>query len=525
MEASRSVIVRSSVAAMAAVNGRRGVYLRLSRAGVSFPQSLFTKSGAFMRQSIGCATLLFAAMCYGCAQQDPHTATEAARPARATAPLAESGSEQDFRTIISGAKTKVFPAVVFIKVVQQDYTAGEKSSREVSGSGVVISPKGEVLTNWHVVDKAVEVRCLLFDGRAMNAKVLGSDKDTDLALLQLQFPTTEAKSEAKAPDLTYAAFGDSSALREGDFVMAMGAPWGLSRSVSLGIISCTKRFLPSTSEYSIWLQTDAAISPGNSGGPLVNTNGEVIGINTRGVMAGGDIGFAVPSSTIVPVVDQLRRNGKVDWSWTGLQLQPLKDFNRNMYFEGNDGVIVADTDPDSPARRAGILPRDRILKVNGTAISAVTDEDLPDVRRLLGSLPRSTPATFEIERGTTPMTLSITPREKGKVEGEEYACTRWDCTVKTINQFENPDLYFQRQTGVFVDGVKYPGNASSSGLQNQDILLKVDGKPVTTLAEMESVHHATVNNVDDHPRLVLTILRNGLMRQLVLDISRDYSKQ
>ena len=208
-----------------------------------------------------------------------------------------------------------------------------------------------------------------------------------------------------------------------------------------------------------------------------------------------------------------------------MQLQPLKDFNRNMYFEGNDGVIVADTDPDSPSRRAGILPRDRILKVNGTAVSAVTDEDLPDVRRLLGSLPRSTPATLEIERGATPMTLSITPREKGKVEGEEYACTRWDCTVKTINQFENPDLYFQRQTGVFVDGVKYPGNASTSGLQNQDILLKVDGKSVTTLAEMESVHQATVKNVDDHPRLVLIILRNGLMRQLVLDISRDYSKQ
>ena len=259
-----------------------------------------------MRQSIGCATVLLAAMGYGCAQQGPRAATPAARPARATAPLAESASEQDFRTIISGAKTKVFPAVVFIKVVQQDYTAGEKSSREVSGSGVVISPKGEVLTNWHVVDKAVEVRCLLFDGRAMDAKVLGSDKDTDLALLQLQFPTTEAKSEAKAADLTYAAFGDSSALREGDFVMAMGAPWGLSRSVSLGIVSCTKRYLPSTSEYSVWLQTDAAISPGNSGGPLVNTNGEVIGINTRGVMAGGDIGFAVPSSTIVPVVDQLR---------------------------------------------------------------------------------------------------------------------------------------------------------------------------------------------------------------------------
>ena len=156
--------------------------------------------------------------------------------------------------------------------------------------------------------------------------------------------------------------------------------WGLRGdcrgSVSLGIISCTRRFLPSTSEYSIWLQTDAAISPGNSGGPLVNTNGEVIGINTRGIMAGGDVGFAVPAETILPVVEQLRAGGKVNWSWTGLQLQPLKDFNKNMYFEGTEGVMVADTDPESPARRAGIQPRDRILSINGKSVTAMTDEDL-----------------------------------------------------------------------------------------------------------------------------------------------------
>jgi serine protease Do len=431
---------------------------------------------------------------------------------------ADTNSEQDFRKIINNAKAKVFPAVVFIRVVQQNYAGGEKVSQEISGSGVIINPDGEVLTNWHVVDKAAEVRCLLYDGQAFDATVVGSDKDCDLAVVRLNRPM-DAKN-----DLPYARLGDSTKLQEGDFVMAMGAPWGLSRSVSLGIISCTKRYLPNTSEYSIWLQTDAAISPGNSGGPLVNTNGEVIGINTRGIMAGGDMGFAVPSETIVPVVEQLRHGGRVNWSWTGLQLQPLKDFNRNMYFEGTEGVMVAETDLESPARRAGIQPRDRIMKVNGQPVAALTVEDLPEVRRLLGQLPKSAPATMEIIRGDKKLTLDLMPREKGKVEGEELACKRWDCTVKTINQFDNPDLYLRKQTGVFVFGIKYPGNAASAGLASQDIILKVDGTPVSSLDELETAHKQTLKNVIDKPRIVLTVLRNGLMRQVVMDISRDYSK-
>jgi serine protease Do len=473
----------------------------------------------------------------GCATQQPAAAGSAGAggaaasgdrshlTAGARALLAtDTNSEQDFRKIINGAKAKVFPAVVFIKCVQQDLTGGDKSNREVAGSGALISAEGQVLTNWHVIDKAVELRCLLYDGRAFNAKVVGSDKDTDLALLQLVDSSGEPAKAGTSP-FPFAHFGDSSKLQEGDFVMAMGAPWGLSRSVSLGIISCTKRFLPSTSEYSIWLQTDASISPGNSGGPLVNTDGEIVGVNTRGVTSGGDLGFAVPSETILPVVAQIRTSGKVDWSWTGVQLQPLKDFNRNMYFEGTDGVIVADTDPDSPARHAGLQPRDRILKINTSAVAAVTDEDLPETRRLLGTLPKDKAATIQLLRGDSLMTLQLTPREKGKVEGEEFACARWDCTVKTINQFDNPDLYFQRKQGVFIFGIKQPGNAANAGLEQDDILLKVDNTAVASLSDLQAVHEKTVKGIADRPRIVLTVLRNGLLRQIVLDLSRDYSKE
>jgi len=424
----------------------------------------------------------------------------------------------EFRAVVREAKAKVFPSVVYIKCLRESRETGKKITEEMAGSGVLISPAGEVMSNWHVVDKAVEVRCLLYDGRAMDAKVVGKDKDTDLALLQLKL------SRDTGP-LPCAKFGDSDKLREGDFVMAMGAPWGLNRSVSIGIISCTRRYLPKHSEYSLWLQTDASISPGSSGGPLVNTEGLLVGINTRGAFGGGDMGFSVPSNTVRFIADQLREHGKVDWSWTGLQLQALKDFNRNIYFEGDEGVVISATDPASPAMRAGIRLKDRILKVNGVPINAEREEDLPSARRLLGLLEKGKPAELEIRRDNKVLKVAITPREKGKVEGDELDCPRWDMTVKTINQFDNPDLYFHRKKGVYVFGVKYPGNASSAGFGQKDIILKIDGKNVATLEDMKKIHKAAIDNVKTRHRILFVLLRGGLLRQVVLDFSRDYERE
>lgn len=433
----------------------------------------------------------------------------------ATRTQAMTASTADFREIVREAKDEVFPAVVFIKCLRESHEMGKKVTQEILGSGVVITPDGQALTNWHVIDKAVEVRCLLSDGTAMDAKVIGSDKDTDLALLQL-----DVGEPAKS--LPHAKIGDSTVLVEGDFVMAMGAPYGLNRSVSIGIISCTRRYLPGSSEYSKWLQTDALINPGNSGGPLVNTAGEIIGINTRG---GSNMGFAVPSSTVKIIVEQLRRSGKVDWSWTGLQLQPLKDFNKSIYFEGDSGVIVAETDPESPARRAGIQVRDRIVKVNGKDVTALWEEDLPAVRRMLGMLSKGEVATVTVQRGGEEHEFELTPREKGDVEGEEIECPRWDLSVKAINQFDNPDLHYYHKEGVFVYGVKYPGNASDAGLREKDIILKIGDTRVKTLDDVQAVHKEAVANVENKHRILFTIERNGLMKQIVLNFQRDYEKQ
>ncbi len=221
----------------------------------------------------------------------------------------------------------------------------------------------------------------------------------------------------------------------------------------------------------------------------------------------------------------MREHGEVNWSWTGLQLQPLRDFNKNMYFEAKEGVIVAETDPESPARRAGVQQKDRILRINGEAITAGTEEDLPGLRRMIGLLEKGKPATFDLIRGEEELTIEITPRKKGKVEGEELDCPRWDFTVKAINQFDNPRLYFHRKEGVFVFGIKYPGNAAASNLSTEDIILKIDGKEIKTLEDVKEAHKMAIENIDQKHRVVITVLRGGFMRQVVLDFSRDYEKE
>lgn len=443
--------------------------------------------------------------------------------ATATSSVATAGtipldrSPEDFRQVINRATETVFPSVVYLRCVVENFEMGKRLRHTVSGSGVVISPDGEIVTNWHVVDRAQEVRCLLNDGRAFDAEVVGSDKDTDVALVRLKLKPGET--------VPVAAFAEGPHVREGDFVMALGAPWGMNRSVSFGIVACARRYLPEGSEYSAWIQTDASISPGNSGGPLVDTAGRVVGINTRGAMQGGDMGFAVPADIVRLVVDRLRLGGEAGWAWTGLQLQPLRDFQRNITFPGERGVIVAGTDADSPAREAGLRSQDRILSVGGEPVTALMEEDLPDARRLLALLPAEKPVDVVVVRDGAERTLQLTPRAKGRVLGEELSCPQWDFTVKEINAFEVPDLHFQLPEGLYVRGVRSPGNAAGSGLQPRDLLLRINGLPVKQIDEVRRLHAESIARLKDggSRKLVLTVLRNGAQRQIVVDISRDYA--
>ncbi|MDR2673968.1 MAG: trypsin-like peptidase domain-containing protein [Opitutaceae bacterium] len=437
----------------------------------------------------------------------------------ATALRAADTLPGDFREIVNNARQKAFPSVVYLHCVVENFERGERQRTTTAGSGVIISADGEVMTNWHVVDHAVEVRALLNDGRAFPVEIIGGDKDTDLALVRLKLPAGE-----KVAPLEIA--GDDT-LQEGDFVMALGAPWGLNRSVSFGIVSCARRFLPSASEYNTWIQTDASISPGNSGGPLVDTRGRIVGINTRAMLYGGNTGFAVPANMVRIVAPRLRAGGKTgaNWTWVGVRLQPLRDFQRNVYFDGGTGAIVTGTDENSPAREAGLRTQDRLIRVNGTPVTALMEEDLPAVRLMLALLPADAPARFTILRDGAEQILTVQPRAKGLVQGEEFACPRWDFTVKAINRFEVPDLHYQRAEGVYVSGIRFPGNASGSGLQMRDIIQAVNGLDVTTIDEVRAQHQKTTAALETGKgarRLVLTVLRNNQRLQIVMDISRDY---
>jgi serine protease Do len=433
---------------------------------------------------------------------------------------ASDATPGDFREVVNLARQKAFPSVVYLHCVIENFERGERQRTTAAGSGVIISADGEVMTNWHVVDHALEVRALLNDGRAFPVEIIGSDKDTDLALVRLKLPAGETVTPLEVS-------GDDT-LQEGDFVMALGAPWGLNRSVSFGIISCARRFLPETSEYNTWIQTDAAISPGNSGGPLVDTRGRIVGINTRGILYGGNTGFAVPATMVRLVAPRLRTGGKAgaNWTWVGVRLQPLRDFQRNVYFEGDTGVIVTHTDENSPAREAGLRTQDRLIRLNDTPVTALMEEDLPAVRLMLALLPTDKSARFTILRDGTEQTLAVHPRAKGLVQGEEFTCPRWDFTVKAINQFEVPDLHFQCSEGVYVSGIRSPGNASGSGLRMRDIIVSINGLDVTTVAEVRELHQKTIAALESGKgarRLVMSVLRTNQRLQIVIDITRDYT--
>ena len=470
----------------------------------------------------------------------------------------------DFEKIIATAKRKVYPALVFVKPIQETFRSGERRRTEIFGSGVIISPDGYVVTNNHVAEKAIEINCVLGDREQVPATVVGLDPETDLALLKLKLP------EGSNP-LPWAEIGDSNQVEEGQFVMALGSPFGFTRSISLGIISNTKRYLGfSTShQYNLWFQTDAAINPGNSGGPLVDTNGTIIGINTLGTWAEG-IGFAIPGNVVRDVIDRLKARSlkvdkkkwpvKVDRAYLGLQLQALNDFNTNSFTDSKRGVLVQSVDADSPAAQAGIKNGDILLAVarpsgagvltHEARINGLYIEDLPALRVTLADLPVDKPVKVLIARkgvkrvrkrilqlddlypsksvgGRGLIELTITPIIRGKFEGEDFDCKRWNMTLKEITKFSNPSLHFLHPAGgVFIQGVRHPGNASDAGLSYNDIILKIGKWPIKNLQDVKKAYEALINDKTlTEKKVLVTIKRGGFLNWKTLTWHKDYLKE
>ena len=272
------------------------------------------------------------------------------------------------------------------------------------GSGVIIDKRGLVLTNFHVVKGADEILIRLSDKREYRGQILGTDPKTDLALVKFQ-PDHE---------LTVASLGNSDALQVGEWAIAIGNPFGLDQTVTVGVISATGRSDVGIATYENFIQTDASINPGNSGGPLVNLKGQVIGVNTAIVAACQGIGFAIPINMVKRVVDQLVDKGKVVRGWLGVALQPLSpDLAQSLGLDGTTGAVVGSTIAGSPAAQAGLEQGDVIVAFDKTPV-----EDYRHVQRLVAETRAGKNVTLQIVRKKQKMDVTVmiaeTPEDSGR---------------------------------------------------------------------------------------------------------------
>jgi serine protease Do len=424
---------------------------------------------------------------------------------------AQSGVE-DLPTMIHHAQERVFPSLVFVKPIRQHVASGERVLQQVFGSGVIISPDGYVVTNSHVAIEATEIKCVLFNSEMLPARLVGLDQDTDLALLQIQLPAGHGPLPA-------CDFTDSDMIQPGQFVLALGSPFGFARSISLGIISSPRRYLD-VAPYNLWIQTDAAINPGNSGGPLVDARGKIVGITTLRVSQGEGIGFAIPSNTVRRVIAELQAKGKVERAYSGMQLLPLKDFLRDVITPGDEGVLVGGVEESSPAAGAGLRAGDLILSLNGLPAHGTYLEDIPEVRNSFASLPPDTPAKLEVRRGPETLEVSFSPILKQPLASEGLELPMWNCSVQEISKFRTPSMAYFLPRGVYILGAL--GNARASGLRPGDIVLSIDHAPIATPDDIQESYRR-LSRLDTGRRTALVeVLRAGYRQFIVLDFNRDY---
>jgi Do/DeqQ family serine protease len=275
------------------------------------------------------------------------------------------------------------------------------------GSGVIIDKRGLVLTNFHVIKGADEILIRLSDKREYRGQIMGTDPKTDLAVVKFQ-PDHE---------VTVASLGNSDALRVGEWAIAIGNPFGLDQTVTVGVISATGRSDVGIATYENFIQTDASINPGNSGGPLVNLKGQVIGVNTAIVAAGQGIGFAIPINMVKRVVDQLVDKGKVVRGWLGVALQPLSlDLAQSLGLEGTNGAVVGSTITGSPAAQAGLEQGDVIV-----AFDKIPVEDYRHVQRLVAESRVGKSVTLQIVRKKQKMDVTVMIAEVPEDAGRRSA--------------------------------------------------------------------------------------------------------
>ena len=417
---------------------------------------------------------------------------------------------------IYNARDKVMPAVVHIQPVIKNYTTGELEKQAVVGSGVIFHPDGYVVTNYHVAGKAERILCTLYDKEIVSAEFIGGDPPTDIAVIKLNL------DEHKGP-LVMAEFGNSDSVQVGQYVLAMGSPYALSRSVSAGVVSTRDRYfspdvrLPTgerTGGYNLWIQTDAAINPGNSGGPLVDLNGKVVGINSRATLFANNLGFAIPINVAREVTQAILTEGKVTRSWIGIHCQALVELEGYFGTERNNGVLVSSIDVGSPADQSFVKAGDIILKVNGKPVSARFVEELPAFYYMISRFAPGSKITLDVLRGTETFSFSTTTKALGELQGEDFEAKGWGFTVKGITRQMRLENQLEDTLGVFVSGVKRVGFSDDGGLTRGDVIASINNNELADLAEFIVIYGQTMS--EEQEKVLLTVKRGKGVRYMVI---------
>ena len=347
------------------------------------------------------------------------------------------------------------------------------------GSGFVISEDGYILTNHHVVDQATEIQVLFADRREYTATIVGSDRRSDLALLKID-----------ATDLPTLSFAEADELRAGDWVLAIGSPFGLDYSVTAGIVSAIGRSIPTEKgeNYVPFIQTDVAINPGNSGGPLFNLDGEVVGINSQIYSrSGGSIGlsFSIPTSVALTVVDQLKKNGRVQRGWLGVVMQDVdKALAESLELGKPQGALINAVEPDGPADDAGIVPGDVIIRFNGQPI--IDSGDLPHV---VGAIAPGKKVKVEVYREGKRKTINVKvgalDKDGAKVADRRNGADRLGLAVEKLADQERQQL--RLRGGIVVIEVSPESAAANAGLRGGDIIVQLGYSRIDDLDEYQQV--------------------------------------
>lgn len=404
---------------------------------------------------------------------------------------------------------KVYPALVLIHVLEFTHSAGHERKALAAGSGAIISPDGYVVTNHHVAGKAASIRVTLSSKEEIDATLVGTDALADIAILKI-----DVSSRAKdAPPLPVASWGPSAALKVGDPVLAMGCPRALSQSVTKGIVANKNMMMPRLFGESFmldgedvgslvqWIGHDAMIQPGNSGGPLVNLEGQIIGINEIGI---GTMSGAIPSEIAEQVARELIAHGKVRRTWIGAEFQPLLRENAALPSPDAKGVLVGGVLPGSPAEQGGLKPGDLVLALDGTPVQVRMREDMPAWNRLLLGKPVGSEIALLVKRGEKDLTVKVTTDLRDDAEGKEIESKEWGVTAREITTPVAKELQRDKK-GVLVGSIRQGGpcDKAQPAIAQGDVITGAAGKPVEDLAGFQKVTaEITAGHSDPVPTVV-----------------------